>query len=48
MFTLVFTPSDPLGGFHDRRRARRRRRYASSPELRTPSQETFPTAKPQE
>ncbi len=48
MFHLIFTPSDPLGGFHDRRRARRRRRYALSPELRTPSQETFPTGQSQE
>ena len=48
MFHLIFTPSDPLGGFHDRRRARRRRRYALSPELRQASQETFPKAEGQE
>ena len=48
MFHLIFTPSDPLGGFHDRRRARRRRRLDRLAELRPGSQETFPTAKPQE
>jgi hypothetical protein len=48
MFHLIFTPSDPLGGFHDRRRARRRRRHALASKLRPGSQETFPTTKPQE